>query len=567
LSVGSNASSSNGEHRFAREVSETFSMKLREMKWCLLALISNILMIILVQAMVSGVVIGASKELVQTLEGIVLEILLLVSNIFTIMAMDSGLSAFFGFQMGTRGRSMAVIGFSQSTSIFKWSFANDLSLNSTVRKILNRLAVVWAITEFLKLITPIGASALHSDIVRVDEGTVNCILFTQNGHPVDRKWPNVRTELGFAELIFGKSIGKLRSEEAVDITTAIIGPQLTGVVSDGDTIVGDGFLIDILTNCRCSVDDTVDSLKAVGVPDAQAASFRAEITGSDRRNWYLVNHLAHNGTDAMIVYSAVLNTALCGGYETTSTPICITDFSNHKKATIMMEYMTDGTTASIAQKFAFIRDIGDAANVDVWAFDALQNILGSGVTKFPMPSQVPGTLTSLMWWTSTDLMCIDPALLEAGLETLFTMLFRAGIQRTYNTDGATCVRNVIDESQTILYMYSYGVDSSLAALIIQLIFNGMAAVAYIPWLFSNIPVGPAIRAMNESIYFTALLADSNLSDNLKGLCNAPTHAIWQSLDIVVRIGESIMTQDEAVGHITMDKPKVVRPMVNARKYA
>ena len=100
-----------------------------------------------------------------------------------------------------------------------------------------------------------------------------------------------------------------------------------------------------------------------------------------------------------------------------------------------------------------------------------------------------------------------------------------------------------------------------------MIFNGLAVAAYIPWLFSSVPAGPAIRAMNESIYFTALLADSNLSDNLKGLCNAPTHAVWQSLDIIVRIGESIMTQDEAVGHITMDKPKVVRPMVNARRYA
>ena len=88
-----------------------------------------------------------------------------------------------------------------------------------------------------------------------------------------------------------------------------------------------------------------------------------------------------------------------------------------------------------------------------------------------------------------------------------------------------------------------------------------------PWLISNVPAGPAIRALNESIYFTTLLADSNLGDNLKGLCNAPTHAIWQSLDVIVRIGESIMTQDEAVGHITMDKPKVVRPLINARRYA
>ena len=94
----------------------------------------------------------------------------------------------------------------------------------------------------------------------------------------------------------------------------------------------------------------------------------------------------------------------------------------------------------------------------------------------------------------------------------------------------------------------------------------MAILAYVPWIVTNVPLSPSIRAMKENIYFTTLLADSNMGDNLKGLCNAPTHQIWQSLDIVVRIGESIMTQDEEVGHITLDKPKVVRPLVNARRY-
>ena len=468
LSVGSNASSTNGEHRFAREISETFSMKLREMKWCVLALISNVLMIVLVEAMVNGVTVNLSKDTVQTIEGIVLEILLLVSNIFTVLAMDTGLSAFFGFQMATRGRSMAVIGFSQSSSIFKWSFANDLSLNSSVRKILNRLAVVWAITEFLKLITPIGASALHSDIVRKDEGTVNCVLFTQKGKPVDRNWPSIDAELGFAELIFGKSVGTLRSEEAVDVTTAIVGPQLVGVVNDGDTIVGDGFLLDIFTHCLCSVDDSAASLIDVGAPADQAVDFQDQIRASDRRNWYMINHLALNETEEkMHVTTALLNTQLCGGFETTSVPICKTEFYNHLNAVIMMQYMTDGTTASIAQKFSFIRTVGEPADLKEWAYAALRSMLGDGVQKFAVPTQVPGALATLLWWTSTDLMCIDPALVEAGLETTFTLLFRAGIQRSYNTDGATCTRNIIDESKTILYMKDYGVSSALAALIIQ----------------------------------------------------------------------------------------------------
>ena len=468
LTVGSNASSSNGEHRFAREISETFSMKLREMKWCLLALISNVLMIVLVEAMVRGVEIDMNKETVQTIEGIVLEILLLVSNIFTVLAMDTGLSAFFGFQMATRGRSMAVIGFSQSSSVFKWSFANDLSLNSSVRKILNRLAVIWAITEFLKLITPIGASALHSDIVHKDADHVNCVLFNQVGKPVDRKWPNFEAQLGFAEMLFGKSIGLMRSEEDLEFTTAVIGPQLNAQITPGDEVVGEGFTLDIHTTCLCSSDDSADALIEVGTPHDQADTFHDMIRASDRRNWYLINHLALNHTEEMFhITTAVLNTQLCGGFQISAVPICKTKISNHRHAVIMMEYMTDGVSNSIAQKAAHIRENLGEADLNIWAYAAFQNMLGEGVQKIVVPTQVPGSLSTLLRWTSTDLMSIDPVLIEAGLETCFAVLFRAGIQRTYNTEGGVCTRNIIDDTKTILYMKDYGVSSALAALIIQ----------------------------------------------------------------------------------------------------
>ena len=226
LSVNSRSSSSAGEHRFAREISETFTWRLREMKWCFLALISNALLLAAIRAMQEGVIISVNKALAETIDVIVLEILLLITNIFTIMAMDSGCAAFFGFQMATRGRSMATIGFTQSHAIFKMSFANDLSLNSSVRKILNRLAFCWAIVEGLKLITPLGASSLRASDVRSDAFTVDCIEFTQATKPVDRHWPNLEAEIGFAELIFGMSVGRLRSEEDVPETMAIIGPQV-----------------------------------------------------------------------------------------------------------------------------------------------------------------------------------------------------------------------------------------------------------------------------------------------------------------------------------------------------
>ena len=337
---------------------------------------------------------------------------------------------------------------------------------------------------------------------------------------------------------------------------------------DGDTIVGNGYVLNITTQCYCSSDDTPASLEAVGIPAAYSSDFSSAGRGIHSRNLFISNLVVNNVADETVhVHTALFNTPLCGGLNTTGTPVCETVLHSHKNAIIQMEYMTDGTTASIAQKDVRVREETDKADLNNWAHFALQAVLGQGVQTSALPAQVPGMISPILWWATVDLMAIDPAMFEAGMETFFTLMFRAGVQRTYATSGAKCVRNIVDVVNTALKMEQYGVDSSLAAVCIQLIFNVFAIVAFIPWLLSNVPASPAIRAQQESIYFTTLLADSNLGDNLKGLCNAPTHAIWQSLDIVVRIGESIMTQDEEIGHITMDKPKVVRPLVNARKYA
>ena len=471
LSHATGASSTNAEFRFAREISETFSMKLRDMKWCFLAVLTNVLLLVAIRSMGTeeGIAVVANKQTIEVLEGIILVILLLATNIFTLKAMDTGLSAFFGFQMATKGRSMSVIGFSQTPGVFKMSYANDLSLNSTVRKILNRLAYIWAILELVKILSPIGASGIFSTALRVDDDTpIDCVLYQQIGVPVDRKFPNIEVEIGFAELIFGKSIGRLRSEEAVDVTTAIVGPQLIGVVVDGDTIVGDGYEIKLYTHCLCSYNESASSLVDIGLPASVADQFSTAAVNADRRNYYMTTHLEMNDT-AIIVYNSMLNTPLCGGLNTLNVPICKTEFYDHKQATILVEYMTDGTTASIAQKTAYTRDLVGDADL-TWAFAALQNMFGAGVNTHVIPSQVPGMMTPLFWWTTPDLMAMDPALLEAGLETLFTIIFRAGVQRTYSTDGASCIRNVVDTERTVLKMHSDGLGVSSAALIIQVCF-------------------------------------------------------------------------------------------------
>ena len=244
--------------------------------------------------------------------------------------------------------------------------------------------------------------------------------------------------------------------------------QLIGVVYDGDTIVGNGFVLNVTTACFCSSDDEPASLTDVGIPASHAAEFSAAGRGIHSRNLFISNLVVNNQAEEKVhIHTALFNTPLCGGLNTTGTPVCETILHSHKYATVQMEYMTDGTTASIAQKDVRVREELADADLSKWAYFAMEAILGAGVQTEPLPAQVPGMISPILWWATVDLMAIDPAMFEAGMETFFTLMFRAGVQRTYATAGAKCVRNIVDTANTYIEMQSYGVTSSLAAVIIQ----------------------------------------------------------------------------------------------------
>jgi hypothetical protein len=65
----------------------------------------------------------------------------------------------------------------------------------------------------------------------------------ENETMYERNFPTMDTEAGVAEYVFGTSLGRMRSEELVDVTEAIYPPSIIAVVNDGDTIVGKGNLI------------------------------------------------------------------------------------------------------------------------------------------------------------------------------------------------------------------------------------------------------------------------------------------------------------------------------------
>ncbi|KAI8918906.1 hypothetical protein BC831DRAFT_481833 [Entophlyctis helioformis] len=550
---------------FAREVSETVSTKLKEMRWVIIAITVNSLLMYYCAGMNDGIIVPLHYSIVTSVGCVVFELVLLISNILTCYALDSGASAWFGSLLGgQRGFSLSVCGFFQASPFEKWAFANQLSLNSTCRHMLSRASIVWVLLELMKWMTPIAATSIHGSSMRVDSGSVECIVFSQDGTPVDRKWPNVVVEAGVSELIFGTALGILRSEMPVNQTTFIMTPQIIGAVDDGDTIIGPGYLTTISTNCACTKNNQISGIEAAGIPTTVSAALHARFqTLGHELGWANAIDIQD---DHITVRSLLSGAVLCGGRNGSFIPICTTTLSDHREATVMVRYMTDGTTASIAPETVTIRKVGKVANIRDWLGASVLAIFDGPISSFELPATVPGVLNPLMWWTSPNLMTINPALLEGGIETSLSILIRGGMQRTYTTHGETCARNIAVPGQSLVTMLQYGTHVSVFILSVQLFMCVVATVAFVPWLMSPYPLGPCIRAVRETVYFTTLVNSSSVCQGFDQLCNAQPHAIWQSLDIVVRIGEPIGTRSEPIGHISMDRPKLMGWLTNGKKY-
>jgi hypothetical protein len=197
---------------------------------------------------------------------------------------------------------------------------------------------------------------------------------------------------------------------------------------------------------------------------------------------------------------------------------------------------------------------------------ALSNIHEGNISATKLRQTVPGIINPLLWWCTPNLLSIDPNMLEAGLETYFTILLRAGIQRTYHVDGASCTSNVKIIGRCKIQMLNWNASLALFVTGFQLLVCLLSILGFVPWFLSENPIGPGVRLLKENIYFVNVVNKSALFRIFSELCNAPSPTLWQSLDIVVRIGESFSTKNEEVGNIILDKPKMVKAFANAKRY-
>ena len=111
-----------------------------------------------------------------------------------------------------------------------------------------------------------------------------------------------------------------------------------------------------------------------------------------------------------------------------------------------------------------------------------------------------------------------------------------------------------------------GYKISYVYILYMLFVTFLSMISYGIWFIYKFPIGPGIRMHADDIYFITLLTSSSMNSNLINLGSSETSEIWQMLDGTFRVGEGINSIEDEIGQLVLEKPAVVRNLINGRRY-
>ncbi|KAI8916123.1 hypothetical protein EDD86DRAFT_244071 [Gorgonomyces haynaldii] len=509
-------------------------------KWIVLSAIANVLLAVVLSKMATtGLVVNFWGSLFRQTTGVLIQIWMNLSHVLTLYSINEATAVFMGYLVSRkRGFSLAVCGYCHSNFLEKIFFSSKLSYRSESRPILQKHSYFLIIHTILIFLSVFSSANVISQTLRVDFGILSCNIFTQVDAPFDRKYPTMETAMGVGEFVFGSSLGVMRSENNVDYTLFIQPPQLTDTATNSQQLVGPGFTTDILTTCQCSASMNNTDLIASGIPSG-VVSRMTDAINALQGEFGFANHFYQNTTAV----------TACGGRNQSVSPatVCKTVFTNHRNAEILVGIMTDGTPASIAVKFVEVRKSGDPADLS-WVYVSFINLFGSDVSSYTLPQLYPNAVNPLLWWASNSLQSIS--------ETMFSILLRGAIQRSYSIAPYNCLQNVPDENSVILEMGMLGSAIGIIFVVGQL-FCLLVCV-----LFS------CIRFALDKTFFYQMVSSSFTGDILRSMPpSGPSGEVWRKMDVRIRIGERIETiEDPEIGIIGMDKPRMITTFIRGKRY-
>ncbi|KAJ3256560.1 hypothetical protein HK103_005303 [Boothiomyces macroporosus] len=349
----SNGSSLNSKYPTAREINESFGKKLWRLNLTVFSLVYCVGLGYFFFWLSEGLRIPIEQVITQTAFSVIIEVALLAANYLVAASLNCAISAYFGYCLTRKtGYSLAVCGYTQAKISHKHQFAKELSQNSACRQILLRLRWFWLVLELLTVITPIVAVSMTADVLYMDDGYGNCLVYTQYGFPEDRLFPNFDYTAGVASHVFGQALGSMRAEELQKgitdsvYSTFIMGPQLLDAASDGQSIVGQGYSTQWQSNCYCININDPDDMQYVGVNGSDFTYFQSTYLNTNPSKTLITQIVQSNST---LELKSVLTgfEAVCGGNQYLNVaPVCSTTLSNFNFAVVQVQMMTDGTSSS-----------------------------------------------------------------------------------------------------------------------------------------------------------------------------------------------------------------------------
>jgi hypothetical protein len=563
------STNSSGGALKSRDLQEGLFFKLKHMKKLLIALIINFLCLFYLTYMwVNG---GADLQfggqtLVYT-TGVFIEIIMHISHIASSSAFEAGLVVYFGHLLARKeGCTLVICGFVQGHSWERVRFGHNLSFKCKQRKMLIYLGlveIVHALTILLAFFTP---TQFRTELRRVDSNILPCLQYSADDLPIDRGFPTITQAFGTSERSFESAFGLLRSgDDSLDYTTFAMSPQALESTVDGSFIFGPGITHRISTKCRCSTDMIEDLLNAEVGP--QFTEYFSENIRTYFAEIGMINSVEFDG-DKILISTAITGTAMCGSKENIVSPVsvCKTTISHARNSTLSVLYMSDGRSNLAVPKKVSIKSEGSSISIEPM-YRGFLSLMEERSTLL-LPSLYPGALNPLVGYSSPNMQALSPALLEAGMESTFSVISKLVIQRTYRTKGVMCQQSVFSETDVHINISSLGFITGMLFAVIELSFTLFSVGFYYFWLVAEYPIYPAILLVESSIYFTAMLGKSRFVKGLEeGVFKSISAEIWYQLDSTARIGESIYTlEDPDYGDIILDKPKLVSHLTKTKSY-
>ncbi|KAJ2999348.1 hypothetical protein HDV02_003129 [Globomyces sp. JEL0801] len=512
-----------------KEIEDGLFFKLSNMKFIILSIISNLILLYLtvrISDTSDPFVVPFGRRLFG--QGVMLLFWLFAGYIWTIKALDEGVTILVGYLMTRkRGYSIAVFGYCHSNIFEKVSFLSKISGRNKMRKIFSRITYIYTFQLMAGLLVPFIPPFIEYNTHHLDyENGVQCLAYHDRSAIFDRGSPTLNTQFGIGEVIFGKSIGKLRSEELVDKTLFMMPPQMLDFTKEVHTITGPGLSAQVYSKCNCQTRKTVEDFTLLGW-DAQRSPELIQMSEADGGT-NMLNYIKESN-NTIILSTIISGTHSCGGNSILHPiPItCETVIDKFNTVVVGISQIPDsGISAQFTPGYTENCIVKRSANITTLK-ESLSLFLGGDYSFNNLPSSYPSALNPLLWWTTLNTQSTIPTFVDAGIETTVSIILRAAIQRSFPVKGISCKAEFYSELE------------------LSVIFTSTA---------------------RNQMCFTVMLTSNQKFAGVFAT-NMDFHDLWVTYDKIGRIGESKETSPNAdSGIILLDHPKELRPLQRNKLY-